>query len=136
MTRDASLSTPNKKCPYGPAHAHPPRAWIPNKSLRSRTTKPPCNGVDLGVRIMKDMIEARSCTLGGVVWPKIFMLRWLESRKTALLRYDDSTSWMASIPMKSLTQKARAHRIFPRMCGVPASSLVSMSSWYNVSCQR
>jgi hypothetical protein len=29
----------SSRCPYGPAQEHPPRAWMPNRSLSSATTK-------------------------------------------------------------------------------------------------
>src|SRR5215510_9048679 len=34
-----SRSMPSRRWPYGPAHEQPPRAWIPNRSLSSVTTK-------------------------------------------------------------------------------------------------
>src|SRR5660398_229591 len=34
---------PSRRCPYGPAQEQPPRAWMPNRSLRTATTKLWCN---------------------------------------------------------------------------------------------
>ena len=36
---DVVMSMPSSRCPYGPAHEQPPRAWIPNRSFSSATTK-------------------------------------------------------------------------------------------------
>ena len=38
-SRDVVMSMPSRRCPYGPAHEQPPRAWIPKRSFRSATTK-------------------------------------------------------------------------------------------------
>ena len=36
---ERSRSMPSRRWPYGPAHEQPPRAWMPNRSLSSATTK-------------------------------------------------------------------------------------------------
>jgi hypothetical protein len=49
-----SSSIPNKSCAYGPAHAQPPRACIPNTSFRTVHTKLWCRKVPRGWRTINE----------------------------------------------------------------------------------
>ena len=49
-----SSSIPNKSCAYGPAHAQPPRACIPNTSFRTVQTKLWCRKVPRGWRTINE----------------------------------------------------------------------------------
>lgn len=61
-----SSSIPNKSCAYGPAHAQPPRACIPNTSFRTVHTKLWCRKVPRGWRTINEKIGSlfTDCELG------------------------------------------------------------------------
>ena len=55
---DVVMSMPSRRCPYGPAHEQPPRAWIPNRSFSSATTKLWCR-YRPSCRTTNDTIDSR-----------------------------------------------------------------------------
>jgi len=61
-----SSSIPNKSCAYGPAHAQPPRACIPNTSFRTVHTKLWCRKVPRGWRTINEKMGSlfTDCELG------------------------------------------------------------------------
>lgn len=61
-----SSSMPNKSCAYGPAHAQPPRACIPNTSFRTVHTKLWCRKVPRGWRTINEKMGSlfTDCELG------------------------------------------------------------------------
>lgn len=148
MQWDSSMSTSSKWWPYGPAQAHPPLAWIPNKSHNNLATNRPCSGLlwlevtsciqssslsseELWYIFEADPEYTKNEKIGSrstSVLPKTTMFGFLESRFIASLAKACSRILIRSNPMYSFTQNASAARTFCMIGGVPASSLSSMSS--------
>ena len=61
-SRDRSRSMPSRRCPYGPAHEHPPRLWMPNTSLSMATTALWCRSRPPPRFTTKETMDSRSAS--------------------------------------------------------------------------
>ena len=109
---------------YGPAQKQPLRAWIPNRSLSTATTKFECSS-PRGWRTPNDTIASRSRSR----LPRIRRFGLVPHDASARRANSPSRRRIASAPTASLSANTSPARIDSTIAGVPASSRTAGSGW-------
>ena len=102
---------------YGPAQKQPLRACIPNRSLRTATTKSACSH-PRGWRTPNETIASRS----GSELPRIRICGFRPQDASARRAKAPSRRRISSAPTASLSANTSPARIDSTIAGVPASS--------------
>ena len=96
----------SSRCPYGPAHEQPPRAWMPNRSLSSATTKLWCRYCGPW-RTRNETMDSRSaCWL-----PSISMSGLAAQRRSTRRHSCCSRTAIRSVPTACLSANTSPARI-------------------------
>ena len=115
----------SSRCPYGPAQEHPPRAWMPNRSLSSATTKLWCR-YRAPWRMRNEMMDSRAAW-----WLPRTSMPGLAAQRCSTCRHScSSRAAIRSVPTACLRAKTRPARMDSTMAGVPPSSRATGSSRY------